>query len=233
MRIWDLHPGYLNRQSLLGEHSELHALVRVVLGGRKGYANHPETIRWRDFLGALAVRHALLVAEMALRGYRHRSPLSIPPDATAWPGYVERPARQLERLREKYTGREPGRIPLPRDAQRIWAQHKYSVLARDSAAYRVFGRWAAHAREPESLAAFADELTELLRRPPSPGGVRNAVEHMWGYVSHRATADDRRRARGSPAAMLAVTQRLAMEHSETYLVHSTALSELAVWLGHP
>lgn len=230
MRIWDLHPGYLNRQSLLGEHSELHGLVSVVLNGRRGYANHPETARWRGFLGALAVRHALLVAEMTLRGFRHRSPLPIPPDPAAWPGYIDPPARQFDLLREKYAGKQPGRIPLPRDAQQIWAQHKYSVLARDQAVYRAFGRRAVHARGPEPLAAFAHELTELLRQPPSPGGVHNAIEHMWGHVSERATDDERREARQNPAAMLAVTQRLAQKHSETYLLHSTALSEMGVWL---
>jgi hypothetical protein len=68
MRIWDIHPGYLNRNSLLGEHRELHALVSICVHGKKGYAHHPETLRWREFLHALALRHDILVAEMELRG---------------------------------------------------------------------------------------------------------------------------------------------------------------------
>ena len=43
MRIWDLSPGYLNRGSLLGEHRELHGLHSIIVNGKKGYANHPET----------------------------------------------------------------------------------------------------------------------------------------------------------------------------------------------
>ena len=30
MRIWDVNPGYLNRQSLLGEHRELHAIFSII-----------------------------------------------------------------------------------------------------------------------------------------------------------------------------------------------------------
>ncbi|MEO0138260.1 MAG: pyrimidine dimer DNA glycosylase/endonuclease V [candidate division WOR-3 bacterium] len=55
------------------------------LEGRRGYAAHPETKRWKDCLGALAVRHGWLVAEMKLRGYRHNSPLPIPPNPNRWP----------------------------------------------------------------------------------------------------------------------------------------------------
>jgi len=29
MRVWDINPGYLNRQSLLGEHRELQAWPRM------------------------------------------------------------------------------------------------------------------------------------------------------------------------------------------------------------
>ncbi|HEX4568534.1 MAG TPA: pyrimidine dimer DNA glycosylase/endonuclease V [Vicinamibacterales bacterium] len=39
MRIWDVAAGYLNRQSLLGEHRELHGLHNIVTLGRRGYAS--------------------------------------------------------------------------------------------------------------------------------------------------------------------------------------------------
>ena len=46
MRIWDIHPGYLNNQSLLGEHRELHGIVSILVNKKKGYSQHPETKRW-------------------------------------------------------------------------------------------------------------------------------------------------------------------------------------------
>jgi hypothetical protein len=66
VRVWDVNPGYLNRQSLLGEHRELHAIVSIIKNNKKGYSRHPETLRWKNFGWALSQRHRLLAAEMNL-----------------------------------------------------------------------------------------------------------------------------------------------------------------------
>lgn len=103
MRIWDVSPAILCRQHLLGEHRELHGLWRILTEERKGYANHPETKRWRGKLAALYQRHEALVLEMERRGYRHASPLD-PRLATGEPvqrAYVDTPAAQLAILRQK------------------------------------------------------------------------------------------------------------------------------------
>jgi Pyrimidine dimer DNA glycosylase len=76
MRIWDISPKRLCRNHLLGEHRELHAIWSVLVNGKKGYARHPETLRWRGKLKALYSRHDALVREMTVRGYTHQSPLS-------------------------------------------------------------------------------------------------------------------------------------------------------------
>jgi hypothetical protein len=77
LRIWDLGPETLCRSHLLGEHHELHALWSILTKGKKGYAHHPETLRWKGKLKALFLRHENLVREMARRGYGHRSPLNV------------------------------------------------------------------------------------------------------------------------------------------------------------
>jgi len=78
MRVWDINPGYLNRQSLLGEHRELHGIVSIILKKKKGYSNHPETVRWIGYGWALRQRHRLLAAEMSLRGFTDRtSPFKV------------------------------------------------------------------------------------------------------------------------------------------------------------
>ncbi len=84
MRIWDVQPGYLNRHSLLGEHRELHAMVSIIGNGKKGYARHPETLRWRGYGWALRQRHRMLAEEMALRGYRDKSPVRLRSWAGLW-----------------------------------------------------------------------------------------------------------------------------------------------------
>ncbi|MGB0468223.1 MAG: pyrimidine dimer DNA glycosylase/endonuclease V [Pontibacterium sp.] len=35
MRIWDIDPGYLNRQSLLGKHRELHGMVSIIAHNKR------------------------------------------------------------------------------------------------------------------------------------------------------------------------------------------------------
>ncbi len=75
MRIWDISPERLCRPHLLGEHRELHAIWTILTQSKKGYAHHPEVLRWQGKLQALYRRHEALVAEMDKRGYRHQSPI--------------------------------------------------------------------------------------------------------------------------------------------------------------
>ena len=77
MRIWDIPPDRLCRNHLLGEHSELHAIWSILTMGKKGFANHPETLRWLGKLKALYLRHERIVQEMKKRGFNHKSPLNI------------------------------------------------------------------------------------------------------------------------------------------------------------
>ena len=75
MRIWDLPPEELCREHLLGEHVEAHAIWSIITKRMKGYSNHPEVLRWKGKLAALYTRHEEIAAEMARRGYVHRSSL--------------------------------------------------------------------------------------------------------------------------------------------------------------
>ena len=103
MRIWDIAPKKLCRNHLLGEHRELHAIWSVLVNGKKGYARHPETLRWKGKLKALYARHEALVGEMTARGYRHRSPLAKT-HATGvgrQQTFVDRPEDQVGILKQK------------------------------------------------------------------------------------------------------------------------------------
>src|SRR5215467_2978966 len=103
MRIWDISPEQLCRNHLLGEHRELHAIWSVLVYGKKGYARHPETLRWKGKLKALYGRHEALVSEMAVRGYRHRSPLSKRQarGSAAQHMFVDTPQVQISILKRK------------------------------------------------------------------------------------------------------------------------------------
>jgi len=77
MRIWDIAPDRLCRNHLLSEHSELHAIWSILTQNKKGFANHPETLRWRGRLRVLYLRHGKIIQEMKKRGYNHYSPLDV------------------------------------------------------------------------------------------------------------------------------------------------------------
>ena len=103
MRIWDIEPGKLCDKHLLGEHRELHGLWNILTQGKKGYARHPETIRWRGKLKALFNRHGKLVREMKRRSFNHHSPLDprLATGESRQTEYVDTPAEQIEILRNK------------------------------------------------------------------------------------------------------------------------------------
>jgi hypothetical protein len=229
MRIWDINPGYLNRQSLLGEHRELHGIVSIIVNGKKGYANHPETIRWVGYGWALKMRHEQLACEMAIRGYTDKSPVTTHSNYGQWPCiYIDSPDQQFRLLKEKYTDKEEGRIPLPKNEQQLWSHHKYSVLARNPGLYEKIGR--AVSRAANGCTNLPELLTKVLREQPTEGGLRNAIQHMWGYVSDSSVKMQTDINTWSSRKLLLETQKMAITNDVQYLICSTALSELMVWL---
>ena len=231
MRIWDINPGYLNRQSLLGEHLELHAIASVITNKKKGYSKHPETLRWKEFGWALEKRHQQLSAEMALRGFTEKSPVAMNTRKDQWPDtYIDNPADQFQILATKYLNKEQGRIPLPKTAQQLWSHHKYSMLARDVNMYKQVGREVSAMKSDDDFSHLAKTFTELLRQAPSIGGLQNGLQHMWGHVSQFSSTRKGEVEIWSLDKLLTEIQTLALENKEPYLLSSTALSELKVWL---
>lgn len=106
MRIWDLPANALCDRHLLGEHRELHAIWAILTEGKKGYSHHPETLRWRNRLAALYLRHEELVKEFERRGFKHNSPLNkkLAKGSAIQDQYVDTVEEQKEILRRKNCG---------------------------------------------------------------------------------------------------------------------------------
>ena len=189
MRVWDVSPGYLSDASLLGEHVEVHAVFSILAGGKAGYAHHPEVLRWKGRLAALHRRRAWLCAEMAVRGFVHRSPLPAPARPPAWPtAFLLPPLDQLRLLRRKYGGRSRGRLCLPRTPEALWRQHELSVLARGRGLRAALRR---RVREGLSMDELALRLVLVLRRPAAADGLRAArlrLESSSDCAAREATA---------------------------------------------
>jgi hypothetical protein len=165
MRIWDIPPAYLNRQSLLGEHRELHGIVSIIINKKKGYAKHPETLRWVGYGWALRKRHQLLAAEMELRGYSERSPVRTRSKKEEWPIiFIDSPIKQYQILNDKYQNKEAGRIPLPQNAQQLWRHHKYSVMARDVNLYKQLGPNISQMKPLHDFSDLASLFCKVLRK---------------------------------------------------------------------
>ncbi len=166
---------------------------------------------------------------MKLRGYHDQSPVRTRSNPGCWPaGYIDTPAHQFEILKDKYTGKEKGRIELPSSVEQLWRQHKYSVLARDPGLYKSIGQNVA--RKRTNMPDLSELLVKMLRTPPGEGGMRNAVQHMWGYVSRGSPEKNEKINRWSTARLLKETQKRAIGQGEPYIMNSTALGELMVWL---
>ena len=73
MRLWTIHPRYLDARGLVAVWREA-LLARAVLAGRtKGYTAHPQLLRFKSARDPLAAINAYLAAvadEATLRGYR-------------------------------------------------------------------------------------------------------------------------------------------------------------------
>jgi hypothetical protein len=169
---------------------------------------------------------------MELRGYTEKSPVSTRTKRDIWPEkYIDKPFRQFQILKAKYQNKEQGRIPLPENAQQIWSHHKYSVLARDVNFYRKLGRDASLMKPHHDFSELADIITALLKKPPSYGGIRNALQHMWGHVSNSPSIAAKREVCFWPLRrLLEEIQQRSMATRNLYLISSTALGELKAWI---
>jgi len=124
----------------------------------------------------------------------------------------------------------PGRISLPVNAQQLWSQHKYSVLARDHGLYKRIGQKVAKMRRNEDFTDLALLLVMTLRQAPAEGGLRNTLQHMWGHVSGGDVQKIRDPLALRPARLLKIIQERAREQHEPFLMASTALGELMAWV---
>ena len=84
MRIWSLHPKYLDPQGLVALWREALLAQKVLQGATRGYKNHPQLERFKahpNSLAAMATYLEAVEAEASRRGY-HFDAAKIAPDRT-------------------------------------------------------------------------------------------------------------------------------------------------------
>lgn len=73
MRLWSLHPKYLDSKGLVALWREGLLAQKVLQGQTRGYTHHPQLIRFRnaeDSMGAIGMYLKIVVDEADRRGYR-------------------------------------------------------------------------------------------------------------------------------------------------------------------
>ena len=72
MRIWSLHPKYLDTKGLVALWRETLLAQNVLAGNTKGYKNHPQLDRFKETsnpMGAIGAYLKAIAKEATLRGY--------------------------------------------------------------------------------------------------------------------------------------------------------------------
>ncbi|SRR5579862_437548 len=81
MRLWTIHPEYLDARGLVAAWREALLAQKVLAGGTKGYRRHPQLVRFREHAEPLLVIAAFLAGianEAARRGYRFDTTKILP-----------------------------------------------------------------------------------------------------------------------------------------------------------
>lgn len=238
MRVWDVHPGYLSKRRLLGQHAEIHAVYSVIINNKKGYAKHPETIRWNNNLDKLSNIHAITVLEMELRGFNHKSPLSkeyrlsLNVNGDSCFRFIDHPSVQFSLLNGKYQDMERGRIPLPNRASQLWANYKYSIMARGYNHYTHIKKYLNS--NPDLLLmddpCIVEEIIFLLDKPVNIASLINSLHHLWGYFKKISSVEEKRvylkQLEENPLSMVKILFDLSLKYDVKYLKESTYFSDV-------
>lgn len=77
------------------------------------------------------------------------------------------------------------------DLEREWARYKYLVLEHDQAVYQQI-RSLLNDKKVYPVLEFYQCVERSLAKPFTLGSARNALQHVWGYVSDKVTLSERR-----------------------------------------
>lgn len=222
-RVFDIDAGLLDDELLA---AQMRFLVGLVGAGRKLGAETPAPPGWQGHEDALALRLNQIQEESALRGGATPGRVPVTLESVIWPVPAASDIQaQVATVRERAAQGRVGRIRLPRNDHELWASYKYSVLARNYRAYQSFGQRVAVRSIP--LDELWLSMVSASRVAPLTGGIRNALQHMWGYVSAYSSVSPQS---DDLSALAQEIQRQAAAHQVSYLLNSTALGELRAWL---
>lgn len=115
MRIWSIHPTYLDSKGLVALWRESLLAQHVLLGKTKGYQHHPQLIRFKNHsnpVGAINLYLYYVYEEATARGYKFDGKKIGPVDASLPPITVTEGqlAFEIQHLKNKLKTRDPKKL---------------------------------------------------------------------------------------------------------------------------
>ena len=113
MRLWSLHPKYLDGRGIVALWREALLAQKVLLGETKGYRNHPQIFRFRDHPDPIATIANYLQEvwnESVRRGYKfNKSKIVVSGKASKIPVTTGQLRTEFDWLKAKLERRDPKR----------------------------------------------------------------------------------------------------------------------------
>jgi len=141
MRLWSIHPSYLDRRGLVALWREGLLAQSVLRGDTEGYKNHPQLTRFRNVanpVGAIASYLRHVVDESDNRGYNFdRSKIVNKRFSGRMPVTRGQLEYEFKHLLGKVKERDPGRHIQLKKVKRIKAHPIFTKVSGDVAGWEV------------------------------------------------------------------------------------------------
>ena len=135
MRLWTLHPCYLDAKGLVAAWREALLAQKVLSGATSGYKHHPQLTRFRmqgEPVQAIATFLTFLAAEANLRGYYFDNSKLTP---SRFNGQIEETIGQLQyewlHLKRKLEHRSPDQYNRYRDIAIVEPNPLFTIVPGD------------------------------------------------------------------------------------------------------
>lgn len=144
MRLWTVHPRYLDTKGLLAAWREALLAQKVLKGETRGYRNHPQLHRFKasaEPIGAIAKYLRAIHEEASHRGYSFDAGKI---EAASYDGRLSCTRGQLlyewQHLKEKLRVRDAGRYREIKDLAEPCEHPLFKIIEGDIEAWEITGK---------------------------------------------------------------------------------------------
>lgn len=143
MRLWSIHPKYLDSKGMVALWRETLLAQNVLLGKTKGYKNHPQLLRFKQCDNPISAIGNYLLAvweEAERRGYHFNKAKIVAHKPTSQINVTDGQVRyEFEHLLNKLRIRDPERFQALKERKRIELHPLFTKVKGEIEAWEVVG----------------------------------------------------------------------------------------------